>query len=137
MTTPTGTVHVWAEIQPSEDAQKICLAIQNVIPDIIISYNERVVSATSENLSVLCNIHNTITTRQTRSSLRRNLIQNTHNNTTHFYLNKQASFASTVAICGEQDESPLGPIRITLTSSDIESVIDWLCGKMNQTNNNF
>jgi len=32
----------------------------------------------------------------------------------------------TVALCEELDESPLGPIKVTLTSSNIDSILDWL-----------
>ena len=134
---PQCTVEVRAEIKSSEDAQKVCLAIQGVLPDLVVSYNTRTVSATSDDISVLDSLRNAVKARQVQAGLRRNLVRNTNNNTTKFYLNKQASFASTVAICDEQNESPMGPIQITLTSSDMGSVIVWLCGKANQTNNNF
>jgi predicted RNA binding protein with dsRBD fold (UPF0201 family) len=52
--------------------------------------------------------------------------KNLDNNSTWFYLNKQAAFAEKIAICGESDESPLGPIKIVLTSNHIEEIIDWL-----------
>jgi predicted RNA binding protein with dsRBD fold (UPF0201 family) len=47
-------------------------------------------------------------------------------NSTWFYLNKQAAFVGIVSICEEESESPLGPIKVTLRSSDLESVINWL-----------
>jgi hypothetical protein len=45
---------------------------------------------------------------------------------TWFYLNKQAAFVDVIAICNEADESPLGPIKIVLHSTNIEDVIEWL-----------
>lgn len=137
MTPPQCVVDVWAETRPSEDTQKVCQAIQNILPDMVVSHNEHAASATSKNLSALDNLRNAVLARQAQASLRRNLIRNTNDNTTRFYLNKQASFMSTVAICDERGESPMGPIQITLTSSDMESVVEWLCGKVNQSNNNF
>ena len=122
-------VNVWVEIKPSEDAQKVCRAIRGVLPDMVVSCNTHAASATSEDALVLDGLRDAIKARQIRASTRRNLVRNTNNNTTKFYLNKQASFVSTVAICDEQNESPMGPIKITITSPDIESVIDWLCGK--------
>lgn len=137
MTLPPCTINVRAEIRPSEDAQKVCQAIQGVLPDIDMFCDKDEVSAISEDASVLNNLRSAVMARQIQASLRRNLTQNTNNNTTGFYLNKQASFVSTAAVCDEQSESPLGPIEITLTSPDVGSVIEWLCGKTNQTNNNF
>ncbi len=51
---------------------------------------------------------------------------NLRDDSTWFYLNKQAAFMNTVALCAEDEESPLGPIKIILTSKNIESIIDWL-----------
>jgi len=39
---------------------------------------------------------------------------------------KRAAFANTVALCDESDESPLGPIKVILTSNNIEKIIDWI-----------
>jgi len=41
-------------------------------------------------------------------------------------LNKQAALANTIVLCDEPEESPLGPIKIILTSKGIEQIIDWL-----------
>ena len=51
---------------------------------------------------------------------------NLHDDTTWFYLNKQAAFVEQIAICEESNESPLGPIKVTLTSSNIDAIIDWI-----------
>ena len=47
-------------------------------------------------------------------------------NTTWFYLNKQAAFVNVVAFCDEANESPLGPIKIILESNDIEKTIQTI-----------
>ncbi len=52
--------------------------------------------------------------------------KNLTNNSTWFYLNKQAAYADKIAICEESDESPLGPIKIVLSSNNIERIIEWL-----------
>jgi predicted RNA binding protein with dsRBD fold (UPF0201 family) len=53
-------------------------------------------------------------------------MRNMTNDSTWFYLNKQAAFANVITLCDEADESPLGPIKIVLHSKNIEDVIDWL-----------
>ena len=47
-------------------------------------------------------------------------------NSTWFYLNKQAAFVDVVALCNEADESALGPIKIVLNSNNIEEIIENL-----------
>ena len=42
-------------------------------------------------------------------------------------LSQQAvAFVEQIAICEEFDESPLGPIKVSLTSSNIDRIIDWI-----------
>ncbi|MBI2111431.1 MAG: hypothetical protein HYT44_03515 [Nitrosarchaeum sp.] len=53
-------------------------------------------------------------------------IKNLENDSTWFYLNKQAAFSNAIALCEEAEESPLGPIKVILTSSNIDRIIDWL-----------
>ncbi len=43
-----------------------------------------------------------------------------------FILNKQALTMGKVGLCYNSDESPLGPVRITISANHIESVINYL-----------
>ena len=56
----------------------------------------------------------------------RSLEDNVQDDTTWFYLNKQAAFVEQIAICEEYNQSSLGPIKVTLTSSNIDAIIDWI-----------
>jgi len=51
---------------------------------------------------------------------------NTKEDTTWFYLNKQAAYVDVVAICDEAEESPMGPIKVILHSKNLEKVVGWL-----------
>ncbi|MCH7940552.1 MAG: hypothetical protein IH842_01070, partial [Thaumarchaeota archaeon] len=82
--------------------------------------------ATSQNLETLSNIFEVIHTRKIQRVYRRFLNNNLCNDSTWFHLNKQAAFSNTVSLCDEAEESPLGPIKIVLTSKNIEDIIDWL-----------
>ena len=59
-----------------------------------------------------------------RDRYQRILKNNNDGNSTWFYLNKQAAFVNTVALCSEANESSLGPIKVVLRSNDIEQVIE-------------
>jgi len=113
-------------INPSEDPSKVKEAISNVLPNIEIQLSEDSIKATSQNLETLTNIFDTINSRRIYRVYRRCLNKNRSEDSTWFYLNKQAALANTIVLCDEPEESPLGPIKIILTSKDIEQIIDWL-----------
>jgi predicted RNA binding protein with dsRBD fold (UPF0201 family) len=82
--------------------------------------------ANSNNYESLTKIYETMRSRKTKSAYRRHLMRNMTEDSTWFYLNRQAAFANAIALCDEADESPLGPIKVVLHSKNIEDVIDWL-----------
>ena len=83
-------------------------------------------TANSTNYESLTKIYETIRSRRSKSAYRKHLLRNMTQDSTWFYLNKQAAFANVVALCDEAGESPLGPIKVVLHSKNIEDVIDWL-----------
>ena len=119
-------VEAFCTINPSEDPEKVKEAISNVLSDIEIHSSNNSLKATSENLETLSHIFDVIHSRKTLQVYRRSLKKNCSNDSTWFYLNKQAASANVVVLCDEAEESPLGPIKIILTSNRIEDVIDWL-----------
>ena len=82
--------------------------------------------ANSNNYESLTKIYETMRSRRTKSAYRRHLMRNMVEDSTWFYLNKQAAFADVITLCDEEDQSSLGPIKIVLHSKDIANVIDWL-----------
>jgi len=119
-------IDVYCIINPSEDQTKVEQAISNILPDIEIQINDDSLKATSQNLETLSNIFEVIHSRKIQRVYRRFLNNNLRNDSTWFYLNKQAAFSNTISLCDEAEESPLGPIKIVLTSKNIEDIIDWL-----------
>jgi uncharacterized protein len=119
-------IDAYCSIFPSEDAKKVQQAILNIFPDMKIKLNEDSLKATSSNLESLSRLYETIQARKTHRVYRRQLNHNLTDNSTWLYLNKQAAFVNIVALCSESEESPLGPIKVILTSKDIERIIEWL-----------
>jgi len=119
-------IDAYCTINPSEDQTKVEQAISNILPDVEIQINDDSLKATSQNLETLSNIFEVIHSRKIQRIYRRFLNNNLRNDSTWFYLNKQAAFSNTIALCDEAEESPLGPIKIALTSKNIEDIIDWL-----------
>ena len=119
-------IEVFCPINPSEDVQKIEEAIINIFPDIKITKNSEEISAISKSIDSLSGIFEIIHNRRIKNAYRRILNQNLSENSTWFYLNKQAAYMGTIALCNDKDESPLGPIEVVLDSDQIEQIIDWL-----------
>ena len=120
------TIQVFCEINPSEDLEKIKTSIFNLFPDLKIKIQENRLSGSSNNIELLSKVIKSIKNRQTTNVLSRIMKSNMAENSTWFYLNKQAAFVDVVALCNEADESALGPIKIVLNSNNIEEIIENL-----------
>ena len=119
-------IQIFSSVNPSEDPEKVKTAMLNIFPNSSIKIEKSSAYSQSRDLRSLEKIYETIHSRQSQKIYRRTLENNLKNGTTWFYLNKQAAFVKKIAICEESDESPLGPIKIILTSSNIDGVIDWM-----------
>ena len=118
-------VSAFCMINVSEDVNKVRTAVSNVLTDMDEKITGDSLVANSSNYESLTKIYETMRSRRSKSAYRRHLMRNMANDSTWFYLNKQAAFANVVALCDEADESPLGPIKVVLHSKNIEDVIDW------------
>ena len=119
-------IEVFCQINPSEDVQKIEEAITNIFPDIKITKNSEEIRAISKKVDSLSGIFEIIHNRRVKNTYRRILNQNLSEKSTWFYLHRQAACVGTIALCNDNDESPLGPIEVVLISGQIEQIIDWL-----------
>ena len=105
---------------------KVRTAVSNILTDIDEKMTDDTLVANSTNYESLSKIYETMRSRRTKSAYRRHLMRNMTEDSTWFYLNKQAAFANVITLCDEEDQSPLGPIKVVLHSKNIEDVIDWL-----------
>ena len=119
-------INAYCSINPSEDPKKIEQAICNILVDVDVTLNKESIKATSSSLESLQKIYESIHSHQSKNAYRRQLNQNLRDDSSWFYLNKQAAFANVVALCSESEESPLGPIKIVLISKNIDTIIEWL-----------
>jgi len=110
----------------SEDPEKVKQAISNIFLFSEIKNENFSIKAYSKELRSLEKIYESILSTQSHKSYTRNLENNLKDDQTWFFLNKQAAFVEKVAICDESEESPMGPIKVILTSSNIDGIIDWI-----------
>ena len=118
-------ISVYCNINESEDVNKVKTAISNILTDMDETTDDSSFVANSSNYESLTKIYEAMRTRKTKTAYRRHLMRNMTEDSTLFYLNKQAAFANAVVLCDDESESPLGPIKIVLHSKNIEDVIDW------------
>ena len=118
-------ISVYCTINESEDVNKVRSAVSNILSDIDEKITDSSFVANSNNYESLTKIYETMRSRRTKSAYRRHLMRNMEQDTTWFYLNKQAAFANVITLCDEEAQSPLGPIKVVLHSKNIEDVIDW------------
>ena len=125
-------ISVDCTVNPSEDLQKVRQALANVVPGLEFAQEEEEeeeggrMRADSADLRCLDHLCGRIHDRRAQRSFRKQIRQNMRGDSFWFYLNKQAAFAGTVALCEREDESPLGPIRISVRSGQIDSVAEML-----------
>ena len=118
------TIQIFCEINPSEDPEKVKLAVSNIFPDLTLDITDTDITGKSNNIQILSQISKTIHDNNIKKTYQRILKNNSNSDSSWFYLNKQAAFVNTVALCSEANESSLGPIKVILRSNDIEQVID-------------
>lgn len=124
------TIHVEAEINPTEDAEKIKLAVNNVVGNASItikpSQKGSVLSAEAKGQHALIKLRNLLRQDRIRDAARKLLFKSIRGNKITFCLNKQVAFAGHVSFSEETAESPLGPIQVTVETDNPRQLVEWL-----------
>ena len=111
------TIQIFCEVNPSEDPEKVKLAVNNVFPDIELEVSDFNITGKTNDIQILSQISKSIHEKNTKNTYQRILKKNNDGDSTWFYLNKQAAFVNTVALCIEANESSLGPlVKLTISS---------------------
>ena len=128
MSTPkiSCKIHITCPVHPTESVEKIRQTLTNIFPELEFEQKENTIHTSSIDLKCLEKISEEILNRQLQKSFQKQFRKNLHHDSLWFYLNKQAAFADVVALCEHDDESPLGPIKVSIRSSQIENVANWL-----------
>jgi predicted RNA binding protein with dsRBD fold (UPF0201 family) len=127
------TVHVEAEINPTESEDKVKAAVTNVLGNASItikpSHKGSTLNADAKGQDSLIKIRNLLRNDRIRDSTRKLLFRSISGNKISFCLNKQVAFAGHVSFSEETAESPLGPIRVTIETDNPQQLIEWLAEK--------
>ncbi|MHA1712564.1 MAG: RNA-binding domain-containing protein [Candidatus Ranarchaeia archaeon] len=122
-------------LYPTEDPSKIHQALCSVIESSSFQVNHannelkrscRQVIAQSTKIESLRPIYLKLRSQRILESARKILRKGAYADKVIFFLHKQAASAGQIHFCEEENESPLGPIKVEVVNIDVEWFIDWL-----------
>jgi predicted RNA binding protein with dsRBD fold (UPF0201 family) len=126
-------VIVEAEVNPTEDADKVRAAVNNVLGNAQITVKPvaktGLLTAQAQGQDSLIKLRNLMRNDRIRDAARRLLFKSIRGNTISFYLNKQVAYAGHVSFSEETAESPLGPLKFSIEASDPQALVEWLAEK--------
>lgn len=127
---------VEAEVRPTEDVEKVKKAVFAVItPDEVevldVGGFLKVIRAKSSRVESLEPLKKMARVQEAEPALRSYLIKYKFGNNITILLHKQAAFAGKMSLVDSDKESPLGPLRLSITGSEDElnRVVEFLVGE--------
>ena len=117
-------LRVETEVRATEDQTKVEAAIKRIFPTLQLNRVGNYLIGESSDVRTLDRLHQLLRLQAILDSARKVMRVGRRDNTVRFMLNKQVATVSKVSFTN--DESPLGPIIVTIEASDIERLIDDL-----------
>ncbi len=128
------SVHVEAEVHPTEVEEKVRTAITNMFGDLAIEVEPLVVGSqvvgNAKGLETLGNFRAALRRDRVRSAARKLLHSSVRGNCISFCLNKQVAFTGHVSFSEETGECPLGPIKVIIRTDSPRELVDWLAPRI-------
>ena len=126
-------VHVEVEVNPTEDLEKVKLAVENIFGAVKFEVESRtwgqLLIAETTGTEGLTKLHNLLSREQIRAAARKVFFNGMNEKSVTFYLNKQVAYAGHISFCQQTGESPLGPIKVQIRCSNPQELIEWLTPK--------
>ncbi|MBS7634981.1 hypothetical protein KEJ34_05765 [Candidatus Bathyarchaeota archaeon] len=123
-------VKIVAEVNPTEDENKVRVAIQRVFGDIDLQSVEeegyRRLVGKVKGIESLARFYELLRRERILDAARTVLLRGIQGNKITFYLNKQVAYVGHISFSQPYGESPLGPISVEIQCDDPQSLIDWL-----------
>jgi len=131
------TVHVEADVNPTESEEKVKKALWNLFGDLPMQskpvHKGNVLTAETKGLETLSTLRNVLRRDRIRDASRKALYAGLNEEGVTFYLNKQVAFVGHVSFSEAMAESPLGPIKVIVQSENPRELIDWLAPRTTKT----
>ncbi len=119
----TIVITVSAPVHPTESEISVKKAVQNLFPSIQVTLTKKGITGMSKDKKALKRLKELLKAQKIRCTANDILKRSVCNETLVFYLNKQAAFMGKVNF---SEDCPLGPITVSITGSDLITLIDDL-----------
>jgi len=124
------SLQVRSELRPTEDLVRVLRSIQNLFDiehyDVVDSPPYKEVICESRRVESLIKFHRVLRQDRILDTARKVMLSSRSGNMILLKLHKQSAYAGHVSFVTYDSESPLGPIKVIITSDNLESIIDWL-----------
>jgi len=128
------SLHVEAEINPTESQEKVEEAVRNIFGDIDLHVKPLHKASLlvgegkgKESLTRLCDL---LRREHIRSAARAVFLEGMEKKAINFCLNKQVAYVGHVSFSKETGESPLGPMRVRIECGDPRELVEWLAPRI-------
>jgi len=125
-------VFVEVDVNPTEDADKVRVAVQKVLGNIrleLVGDDYKKLVGKASGLESLMHLHDLLRRERILDAARAMLLKGVRGNKILFYLNKQVAYVGHISFSQPYGESPLGPIRVEIQCANPQSLINWLAPK--------
>jgi predicted RNA binding protein with dsRBD fold (UPF0201 family) len=123
-----------AEVRPTEDVDKVLRAVSNFFTLETYSMIEAIpyprLIAESRDIKSLLKLHEMLRQDRVLDAARKVLESGIiDDRILRFKLHKQSAYAGHISFVHSDEESPLGPIKVTVESDVLKEIVDWLAPK--------
>lgn len=127
-------IRIETEVRPTEDLNKVIRALKNLFNFKNIKVEElgnerKLIVIEENNIETLTKFRDILRKQRILDTARNILLKSYKGNVVEVKLNKQAAYQGVVSFVDSDNESPLGPINVVISSDKIELIIDWLTPK--------
>jgi hypothetical protein len=127
------SVNVETEINPTENPEKVRLAVENIFGVVEFEIRPRTRGSTlvacTSNTEGLTKLYNLLRREHIRDAARSVFFKGLDGNVITFYLNKQVAYVGHLSFSEPAGESPLGPLKISITCDSPRELIEWLTSR--------
>lgn len=125
-------LEVETPVYPTESLEKVEKALRAVV-DTEYTLSEKdeqsILHGKAQGLKSLSKIYKRLRDQLIVESARKIIRRSIIGDTVVFYLHKQAAFMGKIHFCLPEAESPMGSIKVSIRSSNIGELVDWLSPK--------
>ncbi len=126
-------VHVEADINPTEDLEKVRRAVENILGNVKFEVRPQsrgsLLVAKAKGIDGLTKFQNLLRRERIRDAARGVLFGGLSGKSIVFNLNKQVAYVGHISFSQATAESPLGSIKVQIHCDNPRELIEWLAPK--------